>query len=118
MSARAADRIGAIALWALAAMQLVWPERRAVIGVIAVLLLAPALGMWLRSPRRGLLLGALIGLVFFSHGVMEAWSDPDSRAFGIAEAALELALVFALGWATRVEKRARKIDLPGGGPTR
>ena len=107
MSARAADRVGAIALWALAALQLVWPDRRTVIGVVALLLIAPALGLWLRSPRRGLLLGALIGLLFFSHGVMESWSDPGSRAYGIVEVALELVLVGALGWATRLEKRAR-----------
>jgi uncharacterized membrane protein len=108
MSARAADRIGAIALWSLAALQLLWPDRRLVIGVIAILLLAPAHGLWLRAPRRGLLLGALVGLAFFSHGVMEAWTDPGSRAFGVVEALLEVALVVALGWATRIEKRARK----------
>ena len=108
MSARAADRIGAVALWALAALQLVWPDRRVLIAAVALLLLMPALGLWLRAPRRGLLLGALVGLAFFSHGVMEAWSDPGSRAYGVAEALLEIALVVALGWSTRVEKRARK----------
>ena len=105
---RAADRVGAIALWALAALQLVWPDRRVLVAAVALMLLMPALGLWLRSPRRGLILGALVGLAYFSHGVMEAWTDPASRAYGVVEAMLEIVLVLALGWATRVEKRARK----------
>lgn len=105
MSARQADLLGAVALWALAALQLAWPGRSALGLVIALVPLLPALGLWLRAPRRGLLLGALVGLGYFCHGVMEAWTVPALRLPGGTEALLEVALVGALGFATRIEKQ-------------
>jgi len=114
MSAKTADRIGAAALWALAALQLIWHagvRPHLWVAVATLLPLLPALGMWLRERRRGLLLGAFLGLIYFCHGVMEAWSDPSTRGLGLLEAGLELLLVLALGMATREEKRIAREKL-------
>jgi len=112
--------VGAAALWSLGALVVLWhgwlaPPRTAppaLIASLAVLPLVPAIALWLVRPRLGLILGALIGLVYFAHGLTEALVNPEVRGLGIAEAALELALLGALGVATRAERRTRAGKSP------
>lgn len=64
--------------------------------VLALLpLTGPALA-W-RRPRRALLLAGMVSLLYFCHGVAEAWSTPAVRPLAWLEIVLCLWLVGALG---------------------
>jgi uncharacterized membrane protein len=115
-----ARTLAAAALWGLFALQLAWhgwlaPPRAApapLIAAVAALPLVPALALWWRRPRLGLILGGLVGLGYFAHGLTEAMVAPEVRWLGAAEVALVLLLLGALGAATRRERRARRAQPP------
>jgi uncharacterized membrane protein len=46
-------------------------------------------------------------LFYFSHGVAELWSGASPRWPALAETALALLVVLALGWEVRMNKRAK-----------
>ena len=104
MKAEALERVALAAWLALIALQPVWH------GLVAPPLLVPValavtaftipialpLLAWRRRPR-ALLIASIVALAYFCHGVMEAWADASVRALAIAEIALSLALVLAVG---------------------
>jgi uncharacterized membrane protein len=107
---RRAQATGFLAWAALIALQLLWhgwlvpPARMPVTVALAIAvipLLLPLLA--LRRPPRALLLAGMLALFYFCHGVSEAWSAPAARSLALAEVALSLLLIGALGAA--VQKR-------------
>lgn len=111
-------RAATVALIALALLQIVWYgvfppydalPRRYGVG-LALLPLLPALATMRRNRRRGLLIGAIAGLLYFAHGVVEAWVSPELRGFALSEVALVVVLIGALGAQAIAEKRrARRL---------
>ena len=95
----------AFAAWALlAALQIAWhglllpPTRMPVAIALGFSLLPLALPLLaIRLPRRALFWAGLVSLLYFSHGVMEAWSAPAERGLALAEIALSVLLIAALG---------------------
>jgi len=67
------------------------------------------LSLWIaaKSLRKGVLIGGMACLFYFSHGVAELWSGDAPRWPALAETALSLFVVFALGWEVRASRRAR-----------
>jgi len=63
------------------------------IALLPLLALLPAA---LHSRRRVLLVGGIVSLLYFSHGVMEFWSNPPLRALAGAEIVFALLAVFGL----------------------
>ena len=97
-------RIGLAAWAALVALQLVWhawlapPERAPLALVLAITVLPLLLPITaLRDARRALLWVGVLSLFYFSHGIAEAWSSPAERWLGLAEIALTVLLIGALG---------------------
>ena len=95
----------AFAAWALlAALQIAWhglllpPTRMPVVIALGFSLFPLALPLLaIRHPRRALFWAGLVSLLYFSHGVMEAWSAPAERGLALAEIALSVLLIAALG---------------------
>ncbi|MBL8297081.1 MAG: DUF2069 domain-containing protein [Rhodanobacteraceae bacterium] len=58
-----------------------------------------------RSVGRALLWVGILGLFYFCHGVVAAWSEPRVRLLALTEILLCLALIAALGWGARGYKR-------------
>lgn len=55
------------------------------------LLLLPLLGLWpvfWRGQRYGIAVGLFIALIYFTHGVIEAWSNPGARPLALVEIGL------------------------------
>ncbi|HEX5961468.1 MAG TPA: DUF2069 domain-containing protein [Rhodanobacteraceae bacterium] len=102
MNATLQRRIGFAAWAALAALQVVWhawllpPARMpiAVALVIGLLPLAMPLLYW-RRPARALLLAGMVSLLYFCHGVAEAWAAPRGRVFAWIELLLAAVVILA-----------------------
>jgi uncharacterized membrane protein len=109
-------RVGAAALFALLLLQVAWhawwlPPERAPAWLVTLLFAAPlaaAVATWWRRPARGLLVGGMLGLFYFCHGVADAWSDPRARVLGALEALLVVALIAAPAAAAIAARRARR----------
>lgn len=86
----------AIALFALAAMYAAWfwHDRHALAAMLVFVLppLLLAVLAWRGWTRAGLSAG-LVALLWFSHGVMVAWTRPQERAFAFAEILLTLVII-------------------------
>lgn len=99
-------RITAAAIVALFALQLAWhawlvPPVRADAWPVAIffaLPMLPALVLLLLRHRRAGYWGALAALLYFSHGVMVAWSSPGELWLGLVQATLSAVLVVAASW--------------------
>jgi len=108
-------RTAVAALIALLALQAFWhawlaPPRPGLLVPTLVLAMAPLLlSLWLaaKSLRRGVLIGGMTCLFYFSHGVAELWSGASPRWPALAETALALLVVLTLGWEVRMNKRAK-----------
>lgn len=91
-------RLLSLALIALAALFGAWFGRGAhVLAAMLLLVLPPlllAIGAWRAWPRTGFVAG-VFALLWFSHGVMLAWSEPGERMFAFIEIALALVVVYA-----------------------
>lgn len=87
-----------IGLLALAALFIAWfaphPSPVAELLVFAFPPLALAMGV-LRRMRTAPFCAGVLGLAWFSHGVMVAWSRPAERGFALAEVLLALVVIFA-----------------------
>jgi len=109
-------RVGAAALFALLALQVIWhgwwlPPQQAPAWLVALLFAAPLAGaavLWWRQPARGVLVGGMLGLFYFCHGIGEAWADPRARFAGLLEATLVVALIAAPAAAAIAARRARR----------
>lgn len=108
--------IGAGALVALLALQILWhawllPPPRAQLVPTLVLAIAPLLpGLWtcLDNLRRGVLIGGIVSLFYFCHGVSAAYGDAQALGLAVIEIALTLAVIAASGWDARHYKRPPK----------
>ncbi|RZA19920.1 MAG: DUF2069 domain-containing protein [Lysobacteraceae bacterium] len=87
-----------LCLLAIAALYALWFARdkhalaAMLVFVLPALLLAVA--AWRGWPRAGFFAG-VFALLWFSHGVMTAWAQPDQRMVALVEIALALAIVYA-----------------------
>lgn len=118
--------VEALARWcvfALLLLQPLWhgwlhpPQRLPVWLVLSVALLPlllPAIAVARRRPG-ALFLCGLVGLLYFCHGVAEAWSNPAERIPALIEVALSLLLVGAIALAGRQRRRAASAVGPTGG---
>ena len=97
-------RIGLLAWALLLLLQPAWhgwlfpPQTMApwlLLMITVVPLLLPLFAI--RNVRRALLWVGILSLFYFCHGVAEAWSAPTERALALAEIALTLLLIGALG---------------------
>jgi len=111
-----AQRVGGLALLGLILLQPLWhawlfpPEHapRLVALAVALLPLLPAMLTYLHNPRRGLLLAGIASLLYFCHGVAEAYSTPAERWLGLTELLLTILVIGVLGWQARDYKRSTK----------
>lgn len=92
-----AGRLLCVALLGLGALYAAWFARGPDVAALVVFALPPLAlaGALLRGRARAGFWAGLLALLWFSHGVMVAWSRPGERAFALAEIALSLAIVFA-----------------------
>jgi len=108
-------RAGAAALVALILLQIVWHAwlvpavTTQLLPTLAITTLPPAYALWVScgNLRRGVLIGGIVCLPYFCHGVSSAWSEPASRSLALAEIALALTVIGALGWDARGYRRPR-----------
>jgi uncharacterized membrane protein len=106
-------RTALAALIALLALQPIWhawlaPPKPGMLIPTLVLATTPLLlSLWMavKSPRRGVLIGGMACLFYFSHGISELWSGAPPHWPAAVEVALALVVVFAMGWDVRVSKR-------------
>ncbi|HET7062857.1 MAG TPA: DUF2069 domain-containing protein [Rudaea sp.] len=110
--ASAALRFGAGALIAQLLLQMVWHAGLAPVSrpalALAVLPLLPGLWVCIRNLRRGLLIGGIVSLFYFCHGVAELLGTGPSHLLAAIEVALAVAVVAALGWETLQRKAATR----------
>lgn len=101
-----ASCIAGVAVLGLFALQVAWhgwlsppvhvpPWQMALAFSLPIL---PAVLLVLLRHRRAAFWGAMAALLYFSHGVMEAWSNPAVRGLALAEVALSCLLVVAASW--------------------
>ncbi|HEX7917147.1 DUF2069 domain-containing protein [Rudaea sp.] len=101
------------ALIALLILQPLWhawlaPAKPQLLAPALVLAMTPLLlSLWIaaKSLRRGVLIGGMACLFYFSHGISELWSGALPRWPAAVEIVLALVVVLALGWDVRASKR-------------
>lgn len=116
-------RVGVSALALLALLEILWhgwlaPPAKVQLWstlAVAVVPLLPALWTSLRNLRRGVLIGGIVCLFYFCHGIGSAWADAAVRTLACAEVALSLIVIGALGWDARHYKRKAKKGLRAEG---
>ena len=93
-----AKRLLILALLGLAVLFGLWAGRgEHALAAVLLLVLPPlllAVAAWRGWPRAGFAAG-VFALLWFSHGVMLAWSEPAERGFALVEIALALVVVYA-----------------------
>ena len=93
-----AKRLLILALLGLAVLFGLWAGRgEHALAAVLLLVLPPlllAVAAWRGWPRAGFAAG-VFALLWFSHGVMLAWSEPAERGFALIEIALALVVVYA-----------------------
>jgi uncharacterized membrane protein len=107
-------RLGFGALVALLILQVAWhgwwmppaPAQFWPTLAVATVPLLPGLWTAIGNPRRGVLIGGIVCLFYFCHGVSTLYSDPVARLPAAAELALALLAIGASGWDARRYKRA------------
>ena len=98
------DALPAAALVAQGVLQLLWhgvlrPPTAlptALVLGLALLPLTALIPAAAHSRRRMLLVGGIVSLLYFSHGVMEAWSNPVVRGLAVLEVLFALGAIFGL----------------------
>lgn len=111
-------RVGMLALLALLLLQIIWhawllppaPSRLLPTLSLALLPLLPGLWTCLADLRRGVLIGGIVCLFYFCHGVGAAFGDAAARWLGLGEIALTLVVIAALGWDARHYRRKPAAD--------
>lgn len=107
---------GVAALAALLALQILWhawifpppvAQRWPTIALSA-LPLVPGVWIAVRNLRRGVLVGGIVSLFYFCHGISAAYADAAARWLAFAEIALTLVVIAALGWDARHYQRPPK----------
>ena len=108
--------VGCAALVALALLQILWygwltPRTGTSAWPLVALTVVPLLpGLWIcrHNLRRGVLIGGIVGLFYFCHGVVIAWGVADQRVQGLTEIVLSLIVIGTLGWDARDYRRKAK----------
>jgi uncharacterized membrane protein len=107
-------RIGVLALVGLLALEMVWhawlfPPDDHRLSMLAITALPLVLSLWIgmKNRRRGVLVGGMFCLAYFSHGVSSAYSEPASRWFALIEVVLSIVVIGALGWDARGYRRKK-----------
>lgn len=108
----ASERILLAALPALAALYVLWFRAdRHLLATLLVFALPPlllALAVLLRR-RHAAFWAGVVALLWFSHGVMAAWSTPHGRGYALVAIALAVLIVFAASWpGLAARRRARQ----------
>jgi uncharacterized membrane protein len=105
--------IGALALIALFVLQLLWhgwllPAAHTRFWPTLALSVVPLLpGLWTCAGnlRRGVLIGGIVCLFYFCHGISAMYGDTEARLLAAAEIALTLIVIATLGWDARTYRR-------------
>lgn len=104
-------RLGlALVLAALGALYLLWfRDDTHLVAAYAIFALPPLLlsALVALGGRVARFLSGVLALLWCSHGVMIAWSDPAQRGYALAETALAIVIVFAAS-ADGLRERSRK----------
>ena len=108
-------RTATAALIALLGLQLLWhawlaPPKPGLLIPTLVLAIAPlVLSLWIaaRTLRRGVLVGGMLCLFYFSHGIADLWIGTAPHWPACAETLLALIVILALGWDVRAARRAQ-----------
>ncbi|MEP6484505.1 MAG: DUF2069 domain-containing protein [Rudaea sp.] len=107
-------RIGVLAVVAMLALQLIWhawlfPPSANLLSTLAMTTVPLVLSVWISisNRRRGVLIGGMLCLIYFSHGVTSAWSEPSTRLLALIEIALSLLIIGASGWDARHYRRKK-----------
>ena len=109
-------RIGFAALIALTLLEVIWHAWLLPGSSISATLIVTALPaafcvlLCTRNLRRGVLVGGMLCLLYFAHGVSSAYSEPDARVLAFIEIALALTVIGALGWDSRGYRRKKPSD--------
>ncbi|MCC7249928.1 MAG: DUF2069 domain-containing protein [Lysobacter sp.] len=99
-----------MALAALGALYAAWYRNDShMLAAYAIFALPPLLlsAFVARGGRVARFLAGVLALLWCSHGVMIAWSDPAHRGYALAETALAILIVFAAS-ADGLRERSRK----------
>ncbi len=118
-------RVGFAAWFLLAMLQVVWhgvlrppPSAMLVPAAIVLAILPLALPLLARSAARRLWWAAAVSLLYFSHGVMQAWAASGLvRALGWMELVLAVAVVGMAGGQGRAIQRKEHGGSQSDGPT-
>ena len=111
-----ARRLAATAIAGLVALQMVWhgvalppvnAPRWAVVALFC-LPLAPSVLLLLARGPSAQFWGGVAALLYFCHGVTEAWTSPSSRPLAVAELALSLAIIIAGSWDAIAARRVKQ----------
>ena len=109
-------RLAATSIAALFALQLVWhgvllppvhAPRWAIVTLFCLPLL-PSVLLLLASRPSAQFWGGVAALLYFCHGVTEAWTSPSTRALGVVELALSVAIIMAGSWDAIAARRAKR----------
>ena len=109
-------RIGFVALIALTLLEVVWHAwllpGTSIGGTLFITALPAAFCVLLcaRNLRRGVLVGGMLSLLYFAHGVSSAYSEPNARALASVEIVLALVVIGVLGWDARDYRRKKPSD--------
>lgn len=115
-------RVATVALIALALLQVLWygwlapPDSLPVPAALSLALLPFAAPLFAARSgvHAGLLIGALIALVYFAHGVMEVYANPAVRGLATAEVVLSLTVVLSAGWPAWQQALAKRRGAGSG----
>ena len=111
-----ARRFAATAIAALFALQIYWhgvilpsvdTPRWAVVALFCLPLLPSVLLLLARRPSAQFW-GGVAALLYFCHGVTEAWTSPPARALALVELALSVAIIIAGSWDAIAARRAKQ----------
>ncbi|QIK81220.1 DUF2069 domain-containing protein [Lysobacter sp. HDW10] len=101
-----------LALCALIALYVFWfKEKTVALAVFAVPVVLLLLGVSLKRRTAGFW-SALFALLWFSHGVMVAWTRAPERAYAWAEIVLAVVIVFAASIPGMQSRFAKRTDTP------
>lgn len=106
-------RIGFAALIVLTLLEVVWHAWLLPANSIGATLIVTALPaafcvlLCTRNLRRGVLVGGMLCLLYFAHGVSSAYSEPDARLLASIEILVALVVIGVLGWDARGYRRKK-----------
>jgi uncharacterized membrane protein len=102
------QKLGLLAWAALLGLQPIWhawlfPPQRVPVAVVLALTVIPLLLplLALRNVTRALLGVGMLSLLYFCHGVAEAWSSAPERVLAVVEIVLTVGLIAVLGAGVR-----------------